>query len=135
MAYVLIFFGLLLTVAGTRGTQGQLFGLLQGDFTGQNSFIYWIAAIALIGAVGYVPAFKGFSKAFLALVLIVLIINQSKGTGTDVFSQFTNALRGTTQPATPSAQPSNQQGFDLGSLTKLASSFGSMFGNSGSVAA
>jgi hypothetical protein len=133
VAYVLLFFGILLTVAGTRGTQDKLFGLLQGDFTGQNSFIYWIAAIAIIGSIGYVPELKGFSRAFLALILVVLILNQ----GTGVFQQFTNALKASetqplpSNPASDTNAGPSKTGFDLQSIEKLAQSLGGAFQGSG----
>ena len=96
MSYVLILIGLLLTIAGVRGKHNELFALVQGDFTGQNSFVYWLAAIAIIGGIGYVPALKGLSNAFMALVLIVLVLNQ----GTGVFDRIKAALQQSTQPPT-----------------------------------
>lgn len=97
MAYVLIFIGLLLTVAGVRNTQDDFYTLLKGDFTGQNSFIYWLAAIAIVGGLGYIPSLKPLSNAFLILILIVLVLKN----GTGLFSQLTNALQqSTTQQAT-----------------------------------
>jgi hypothetical protein len=92
MAYVLIFIGLLLTVAGVRNTQDDLYTLIQGDFTGSSSFIYWLAAIAIVGGVGYVPKLKPLSNAFLVLILIVLVLKQ----GTGFFDQFSTALKQST---------------------------------------
>jgi hypothetical protein len=94
MAYALLIAGLLLTVAGVRNTHHDLFGLIQGDFAGPNSFIYWLAAIAIIGGAGYVDTLEPLSTAFLALVLIVLVLNQ----GTGIFDKFRSALD---QSATP----------------------------------
>ena len=92
MAYFLIFVGLLLTVAGVRNTQDDLYSLIQGDFTGQNSFIYWLAAIAIVGGIGYVPKLKPLSNAFLILILIVLVLKQ----GTGFFDRFKGALQQST---------------------------------------
>jgi len=97
MPFVLIIIGLFLLIAGARGTQGQLYDLIKGDFTGQNSFIYWIAAMGVIGGLGYIPALRGLSHAFLALVLIVLVLHQNTG----IWANLTSALQGSTLAATP----------------------------------
>jgi hypothetical protein len=139
VAYVLLFFGILLTVAGTRGTQDKLFGLLQGDFTGQGSFIYWIAAIALVGAIGYIPGLKGFANAFLALILIVLILKAGDPNNPNggVFQQFTNALKASetqplpSNPASDANAGPSKTGFDLQSIEKLAQSLGGAVQGSG----
>ena len=97
MAYVLVALGLMLTIAGVRDKQGDLFELIQGDFTGPNSFIYWLFAVAIIGGIGYVPGFKDFSRAFLGLLLLVFILNQ----GTGLFDRLKAGLTETTAPAQP----------------------------------
>lgn len=105
MPFALIIFGLLLTIAGARGTQSPLFGLLKGDFSGNGSFIWWAASIIGIGAVGYVSDLKKLANTFLALVLIVLILHNG-----GVFDKFTSALKGTgAVSATPDKVASNQQ--------------------------
>lgn len=95
MAYVLLIVGLMLTIAGVRNTHHDLFALVEGDFAGPNSFIYWLAAIAIVGGAGYVETLEPLSTAFLTLVLIVLVLNQ-KNTG--LFQNFTNALQQSTTP-------------------------------------
>ncbi len=100
MGYILIAIGLMLTIAGVRDKQSDLYTLIQGDFTGDHSFIYWLGAIAIVGGAGYIPAFKGLSTAFLTLILIVLVLKQ----GTGFFDQFTAALQQSTAPAAPTAK-------------------------------
>lgn len=97
MPFVLLIIGELLVVTGIQGTQGEFYSLLEGDFTGNNSFIYWLLAIALIGGLGYVPGFKTFSNTFLLLILIVLVLRQNPST---VFNNLTGALKTSTQPPT-----------------------------------
>lgn len=75
MPFVLLFFGLVLFIAGIKGTQGTLWELVKGDFTGSNSFLVWIAAIAVIGGIGYIPKLKPFSVAFMTLLLLVLVLS------------------------------------------------------------
>lgn len=88
MPFVLIIAGTVLLVAGTRNTQGNLYHLLVGDFTGSNNFVYWFLSILVIGAIGYVPKMKPLSEGFLILVILVLFL--TKGTG--FFSQFQTQL-------------------------------------------
>lgn len=87
MSYFFIIFGVILVVASARNTQGCLFTLLQGDLfnnagtnscgsvSGSSSFLWWLAAIFIIGAVGYDERIRPISDGFLALVIIVLLIN------------------------------------------------------------
>ena len=83
MAFVFIIVGVVLVIAGVRGTQGQLWAQLQKDFSpaeqqaGQHSFLPWFFAILVIGAIGYIEDLKPFSRAFLALVIIVLFLSNN----------------------------------------------------------
>lgn len=106
MSYFFIIFGVVLVIASARNTQGCLFTLLQGDFfnnTGSNncgstsgsvSYLYWLAAIFIIGAIGYDERIRPISDGFLALVIIVLLVHAGdpKGNGGGFFNQFKNAL-------------------------------------------
>lgn len=87
-----------MTIAAARGTQGTLFTLLQNDFTGSNSFVWWSASIVGIGSVGYIKEVRPLANTFLALVLLVLILKNG-----GVFSKFVEALRSGTNvtPVTP----------------------------------
>lgn len=58
------------TIDGDKG----LLSLLKADFQGKNNFIYFIAAILLIGGIGYIPMMKNVSKYMLALVLVVIFL-------------------------------------------------------------
>lgn len=87
-----------MVVSAIRNTQGDLYALVSGDFTGQNNFIYWMVAILLIGALGYVPKLKSFSVAFLGLVVLVLFLSKGNpgSAAGGFFQQFTAALGTTT---------------------------------------
>jgi hypothetical protein len=93
VGFAFLLVGFVLTISGVQGTQDQLFAQVQKDFTGQGSFIYWLASIGIIGGAGYVEELQGLSRAFLALILLVLILSNGK-----VFDQFTQALKGSTAP-------------------------------------
>jgi len=75
MPFVLLIFGAILFVSGVRGTNGKLWSLVKGDFTGSNSFLVWLAAIAVVGGAGYIPKLKSLSVAFMSLLLIVLFLS------------------------------------------------------------
>lgn len=81
MAFVFIIVGAIVLIAGVKGTQSDLWTLLQKDFSpsqqqaGQHSFLAWFLAILVIGAVGYIQDLRPLSRAFMALVIIVLFLS------------------------------------------------------------
>lgn len=76
MPYALILIGAILLVAGIRGTYGDLWALFKGDFTGTNSYLTWVAALAVIGGIGYIPKLKPLSIALMTLLLLVIVISR-----------------------------------------------------------
>jgi hypothetical protein len=103
MPFALFIVGLFLLITGVKNTQGSLYKLLIADFTGSNNFIYWIVTILIVGAVGYIPALKGISRAFLLLILVVLFLTKGNpsGIGGGFFAKFQQALN-LTQSVPPS---------------------------------
>ena len=112
MPFVLVITGVVLLIAAIKNTYGQttpsgspgLGALLQNDFTGQNNFIFWLVAMLVIGAIGYIPKLKPVSIGLLVLVVAVLVLSRGNpnNVGGGLFSQFTTALNSTTT-ATPAA--------------------------------
>lgn len=96
--FILIGFGLL--VIGYRGTQKELFALLEKDFSGPGNFFVFALGIFVVGLVGYVPKLKGLSNAFLGLIIVVMILS-NKG--------FFNSLMAQVQ-STQTNQPSDNSG-------------------------
>lgn len=92
MPIILIAIGGLLIATGIIGNPSELWALLQGDFTGPNNFIFWVLAILILGSIGYVKELQGFSRTFLALVIVVLFLH-NKG----FFAQFQTAVNSTTK--------------------------------------
>lgn len=90
MPFLFLVLGSVMVVSAVRGTNQQLVGLLKADFTGKGNFIYWLVSILAIGAVGYIPDLKPVSRAFLVLVVIVLLLKNG-----GVFTQFLSAINGT----------------------------------------
>lgn len=75
MPYVLLLFGAVLLVSGIRGTHKELWELIKGDFTGNKSFLLWVAAIGVVGGIGYIKPLKGFSIGFMSLLVLVLLLS------------------------------------------------------------
>lgn len=103
MPYALLLIGAVLLVAGIRNTYAQLWALVEGDFTSQGGFLAWVAAIGVIGALGYVPKLKPLSIALLTLILIVLVISHN-----GVFAQLQQFI---TSGGGASAAPNPATGF------------------------
>lgn len=102
MAFALVFAGLTLVIATLRGNLRFLAALFASEFQGQGSFIYWLAAVMMIGAVGYIKPLRPLSNAFLVLIMIVLILKNGS-----FFSRFNEAIRNIARGDLPS--PSNPQ--------------------------
>lgn len=100
MPFALIFVGLILVTAGVRQKTGDLYTLVKGDIessSGQTGYLYWMVAILIIGAVGYIENLKPFSRAFMALVIVILFLKTGNplGTGGGFFAQFQAGLGST----------------------------------------
>lgn len=93
MPLALIVAGVLLVVSSARGTQGDLLALVKGDLTGGgpansgSSFIQWMLALLLVGAIGYIPRLKPVSVALMALILVAIFLRKGQG----FFSQLSTA--------------------------------------------
>jgi len=90
LAFILI--GAVFLIAAIRGTVNDsstgagdgLISLLKNDINPaqSGSFGPWLLAIIAIGAIGYIPGLKPISWAFMALVIIVIFLDDNK-TGTN----------------------------------------------------
>ncbi len=138
MPFALLMIGILAVVVGIRDTQKEFGQQLVSDFTGSGNFIYWVISIFAIGFLGYIPELQKFSRAFLSLVILSLLLS-NKG----FFAQFNSQIQsGTAQAAeTPNPQvaaesETNQQIFAGTTLVNSGSGFpdpiGSFGGSSGS---
>jgi len=107
MPFALVFIGLLMIVTGAKDTHKEFAAEVASEFTGppKDNFIWWLVAFGAIGAVGYAPQFRTFSRAFMALLIIVILLANG-----GFFDQFTKALQsGPVAPnkaaATPEEKP------------------------------
>lgn len=106
MPFVLILIGAILLVAGLRNTYADLWQLVKTDFTEQNGFLSWVAAIAVVGGLGYVPKLRPLSVAFMTLLLVVLILSNG-----GVFAKLQQFIQ---SGAGGQNSPSLKGGLDLG---------------------
>jgi hypothetical protein len=112
MPFVILAFGVVLVVAGVRGTQGALFTLLKNDLTG---FAPWFVAILFIGALGYIKPIKPITDAFMVLLIVVLFLSNGG---------FFAKLFGTSTTSASNPLSSNQTSLPtMPSLTTLGGSF------------
>lgn len=93
MPFALGVIGILLIVAGARGTYPQLKDLLVDDFSGDKSFWMWIVALGITGSIGYVPGLERFSRLFMLLIVISMVLAQSRGNRGGFFEKFMSALK------------------------------------------
>jgi hypothetical protein len=120
MAFALLFIGLALIIVTARNTQATFTDRVANDFKGPGNFFYWIVAIVIIGAVGYVPKLKPVSDIFLVLVLLAVFLQAGKN---GVFQQFTSAITGTvSNPTTPAAASATNAS---GQIAPISTIFGS----------
>lgn len=88
MPFALVTIGLLFIVTGFQNTYKQFFTQVESDFSGPQSFIYWLIAFGFVGSLGYIPELKSFSRASMALILIAMFLADKGG----VFAKFNLAV-------------------------------------------
>jgi hypothetical protein len=115
MPFVFGILGVLLVVSGVRGTvtgsKPNLVGLIKDDLTGQPNYTEWMVAIFAIGALGYVPQLKTFSRTMMTAVVVGLLLS-NRG----FFAQLEKeAVSNDTNVANPSTTNSSSP---LSSLTQ-----------------
>jgi hypothetical protein len=136
MALGFILIGVVLVIVAIRNSYRQFGAQLASDFTGPDNFWYWIAAVAIIGAIGYVPYLRTPSRILLALILVVFLLKN----GTGFFSNLQTALASAPQPSqtttdqipqsipvTLSGGSSGGAGGKIGGILGAATSIGSLF--------
>jgi hypothetical protein len=106
MPFALLFVGIVLIAAGVNGKTSTLYQLVKGDIegtNGQTGYLVWMFSILVIGALGYVEGLKPISRAFMALVLVVLFLKEGnpQNVGGGFFAEIQSQLFG------PGSSPSS----------------------------
>lgn len=100
MPFALVFLGLLMIVTGAQDTYAAFGNQVQQDFTGEKNFTTWLLAIGGIGALGYIDQLRFFSRMFLVLIIIAMVLANG-----GFFDKFQQALASgpvaPPQPASP----------------------------------
>lgn len=104
MPFALTGIGLILIITGFQNTYKEFGSEVQGDFTGQNNFLYWLISILIVGSIGYVKGLETFSRAFMALIIIALILDKKSGTAQGI-TFFTNLASGLSSGSTSAVNP------------------------------
>lgn len=120
MAFSLLAIGLLMLISSVRNTQDEVVALVEGDFTGRGNFFYWIVALLVVGAVGYIPKAKPVSDGLLVLILLSLFLTKGSPSypGGGIFTQLTKALGATNQTQQPnlSSASGSSSGSTVGTI-------------------
>ena len=87
MPFALLIIGILLVVVGFQNTHKEFGKQLVNDFSGQNNFLIWVAALGIVGAIGYIKEFQGFSRAFMVLIIVVMLLKNQ-----GVFDKFSTTI-------------------------------------------
>ncbi len=137
MPFALVFAGLIMVITGVKNTQGALGEQLVKDFTGTGNFLYWFVAIGSVGALGAIPGFKPFSRMFMTLIIVAMVIKNG-----GIFDNLTKALRdGPIAPDRPDETSDASNPTDNDAMKKLSNfaatmnsgdaDGGSLLGNAG----
>lgn len=113
MPFVFGIAGVLLVVAGVRGTTSQLTALIKADFTGTPNYLEWMVAILIVGAVGYIQQLHTISRLFMTAIVLGLLFS-NKG----FFASLTQGIQSPAVQGNPTVPV--PQGFS----TALNQSFG-----------
>lgn len=115
MAFALLTVGVLMVASAVNNKQGVLVCLVQNDFTGPKSFVYWVIALLIIGAAGNIEKVKPLSDAFLFLIIVALFL--AKGdpnkVGGGFFEKFMQAIGSTAAGGAGAAGNPNQTNIRL----------------------
>lgn len=124
MPFALLTIGLILVAAGFQNTYAQLGEQVVKDFSGKDSFFKWLIALGVIGGLGYIKSLEGFSRIFLVLIIVAILLS-NKG----FFAQFQQQVEeGSTSKTNPIGAPlpeasgggSSKKGGGLSSIAGIA---------------
>lgn len=103
MPFIFGIVGLILIVSGLRGTitgsNPNLVSLVKSDLTGTPNYTEWMAAIFIIGALGYIQQLEKISRALMTLVVLGLLFS-NKGFFASLKTQLTSTDNNVANPTT-----------------------------------
>lgn len=115
----LVLIGMLVLIAAVRGKHAEFGKLVAADFTGSQNFWQWILALGIAGAAGYYKPLESYSRLFMILLLLALLLaKQNRGFFEQFVSAFNNIQRGE-----PNVKP---KGYNVDNGDKLFKDGGSI---------
>ena len=85
MPFALIIVGIVLLIVAVRNRVQPFFAQVSGDLCNNGNlkggFVAWAIALLIVGVVGYLPSLQKLSRAFLVLIVIAIVLSQSKNGG------------------------------------------------------
>lgn len=86
MPFALIIVGAVLLIVAVRNRVQPFFTQVTADLTNggnfKGSYAAWAIALLIVGVVGYLPSLQKLSRVFLVLIVIAIVLSQSKNGGT-----------------------------------------------------
>jgi hypothetical protein len=130
MPLLFLLVGLILVVTAIRGTTGDFASHLSQDV--DSGFVKWLAAIVVVGLIGYIPGLKEPSRYLMALVAVVIFLTSGSGFLDQFAQQIENPpapTQGQQAGASTSGASSNQTGLGSAvSVNDLANYGGLLYG-------
>lgn len=112
MILVVLIIGTIILVSALRGTYGALFSDLGQDVP---KFIVWGAAILALGALGFIPGLRPISRGLMALVLIVIVMQNYA----NILAGFSAVAKAPTASSTPPAANTNTSSATVPNYSQL----------------
>lgn len=100
MGIIALAIGIILIVSAVRNSQGALFSALETDVP---KFVVWAAAILAVGIIGAIPGLKPVSRWLLALVIVVIVVNNYEKLVTGVQNAVKSSSADTSNAANTSS--------------------------------
>lgn len=129
MPFALVVIGLICVITGARNTYKDFGAALVNDFTGPGNFTWWLVAIGSIGALGYIDGLRSFSRMFMALIIVSMVLKNG-----GVFDKVKDALNQgpiaptATASVTPgSASASNSTSDTISTIANIAKTAAILF--------
>lgn len=121
MPFALITIGILLLVTALNNTAPAFAKQVSKDmFSEDGGFIYWVAALVIVGLLGYVPSLKKPADLFMLLIIVAMLLKNS-----NFFQQFQQGIAGI--GAAASAGGSSTASSASPTLASQGSAYGGLF--------
>ena len=78
MPLVILIIGVVFLIAAVRGTNKELGDLFKAQFVGPGSFTSWALAFLSLALLGTIPQLRPLARVLMGLLLLVIIIVQSR---------------------------------------------------------